>query len=48
MVMNTFREKALNYLRKRYGKRYMAFPADELEVAEYFFWLNHRVGARVH
>lgn len=43
-----FKIKAREYLRKMYGRKYMAFPADELEMVEYFYWLNEKVGVRLH
>lgn len=40
--------KAREYLRKVYGKRYMAFPMDQLEMVDYFFWINDKYGVRIH
>lgn len=40
--------KARKYLRKVYGKRYQAFPIDELEMVDYFYWINDKCGVRIH
>lgn len=39
-------DKVRAYLRKIYGRRYMAFPADQVEMVEHFIWLNDKHGLR--
>ncbi len=46
--MESFRLKAREYLRKIYGRRYMAFPMDQVEMTEQFFWLNEKHGVKLH
>jgi len=34
--------KAREILRKKYGRKFMAFPMDEVEVLDYYLWLNRK------
>lgn len=46
--MDRFHLKAREYLRKIYGKRFQAFPMDQVEMTEVFFWLNDTHGVKLH
>lgn len=41
-------EKIRQYFRKLYGKRFQAYPADQVEMVEYFFWINEKHGVRLN
>jgi hypothetical protein len=46
-MLNYF-DRAREHLRKIYGRRFMAFRMDEVEMVSIFLWLNDKHGVKLH